>query len=101
MSAPRGRVLRPYLTLLVALGAGCTPTCEQACRKLTACGFEESPRTSALECQQSCEATQRMLDRWEDPEKIEAFDEQRHCIGGSTCDEIGAGECYDPELFIF
>lgn len=89
------------LVAIVAIGSGCTPTCEQSCRKLLKCEFADSPRTSARECEDGCEQAESLYKSWQDDdpdEKLDRLREQRQCIGQSTCDEIGDGVCYDEVL---
>ena len=85
------------MLLLVAasFAAGCAPTCADVCAKLESC--ELQPEVSWLECRASCEkkyATYQPFD--EDEATRAAFDAERECLGAATCDEIAAGECYDP-----
>jgi hypothetical protein len=89
-----------FALFLGALASGCAPDCKRVCHKLIDCGLD-SPRTAYDECLQSCESQQALLEDWADAEKLDAFDEQRRCLGRSSCDEIEAGTCYDPELFSF
>lgn len=91
------------ITLILLALTGCTPTCEQSCHKLLDCELSDSPRTAQKECQDQCESQQLLYDGWlDDPEdKATLLEEQRKCIGASTCEEIDAGVCYDEALSSF
>ena len=87
------------IALLAPLGSGCTPRCQETCTKVLDCGLE-STRVARDECIFACREQQDLYEFWEDDVKIEAFKEHKRCLQSSTCEEIEAGVCYDPELFI-
>lgn len=89
-----------FLFFFAFLAPGCAPECKSVCRKLIDCGVDGSGVVFD-ECRQSCESQQALLEGWADELKVEAFDEHRRCIGRSSCEEIAAEECYDPEVFSF
>ncbi len=93
---PSSSLLVPILALLAG---GCSPACEQTCRKLLDCDL--SPRVSQEECVESCETQQHLYEVWGDEEKQEAFDAERGCVRGATCEEIAEGACYDDEIWVF
>ena len=82
-----------------ALQTGCTPRCQETCTKVLDCGLE-STRVARDECIFACREQQDLYAEWEDETKIEAFKEHKRCLRAATCDEIEAGVCYDPELFV-
>jgi hypothetical protein len=94
------RWLLPLVVLAGALHAGCTPRCQEVCTKVLDCGLE-STRVARDECVFACQEQQELYQIWEDETKIEAFKEHKRCLRSATCQEIEAGVCYDPELFIF
>ena len=88
------------LALTLAISSGCTPTCEQVCRKAREC--EITDRLSQDECVGGCIAQREMYDGWDDEEeKLAAFDDHRTCVSDATCEDLDAGVCYDEELFSF
>ena len=91
------------MVVLLAYLVACTPTCEQSCHKLLDCELADSPRTAFQECKDACTSQQQLYDSWkDDPEdKATLLEEQRECIGASTCDEIADGVCYDEALSAF
>lgn len=48
--------------------SGCTPTCEQTCKKLLSC---EAIVTSEMECENACTAQERLFADWADMEEAE------------------------------
>ncbi len=48
--------------------SGCTPTCEQTCKKLLSC---EAIVTSEMECENACIAQEQLFDDWADMEEAE------------------------------
>ena len=48
--------------------SGCTPTCEQTCKKLLSC---EAIVTSEMECENACAAQERLFEDWADMEAAE------------------------------
>lgn len=89
------------LLILAALLAGCTPTCEQVCRKLVECDGLSTTGMSWYECELSCRAQEDLYQRWEDAEKQDAFDEELRCLQESTCAAVADGACYDPTIWGF
>lgn len=47
---------------------GCTPTCEQTCKKLLSC---DAVVTTEMECENSCNAQEQLFDDWADQEDAE------------------------------
>ena len=47
---------------------GCTPTCEQTCKKLLSC---ETIVTSEMECENACNAQEQLFDDWAEAEEAE------------------------------
>lgn len=97
-------VLRPLsvvVVVIVALASGCTPTCSEVCRKVRDCELD-SPRTTQDECVTACEQQEALYDAWEDEDKLDAYHEERRCLGRSSCEEIADGVCYqDEEIWVF
>jgi len=89
------------LGLLASLSSGCAPSCDRVCDKVIACGLD-SPRTSQDACVEDCDRQAALYDEWwDDQVKVDAFKEHKRCVMDATCDELAAGACYDPLLFIF
>lgn len=88
------------LGLIVLLSSGCVPRCENVCEKLLACNLG-SERVALEECTTSCLDQNALYEFWQDETKQQAFDDHRRCLQSSSCEEIGRGDCYDPEIFIF
>lgn len=90
------------LTLLVlatvGLG-GCSPGCENLCRKLDRCELNDF--VTIDECQLSCDRQLDQLDQLEDREPRRTFDAHRRCVGGATCEALAEGVCYTDDLFPF
>lgn len=83
---------------LASFGVGCTPTCTEACQKVLTCDGLESERVFEEECIASCNAQDAMIESWDDDALREARDEHRRCLGASSCEQIEAGACVQPEL---
>ena len=47
---------------------GCSPTCEQTCKKLLSC---DAIVTSEMECENACVAQEQLFDDWADSEEAE------------------------------
>lgn len=95
-------MLRPLISSLVLLAlGGCTPTCEETCRKLTDCGNLGTTGVTVTSCTDACELQEAQLAEWNDTQKLAALDEERRCLAESTCDEIEDGACYDPTIWSY
>ncbi len=66
------------------------------CDKLDGCKLTTSIERD--ECRESCEAQLADLQSREFTGPLEDFNEQRICVGASTCDELVDGACWDPTL---
>ncbi len=86
---------------LLALAAGCTPTCEETCDHLVACGERLGDLPTAAECEESCTAERALYEKWTDEALRTAFEDELTCIVGATCEELEAGTCEDPALSAF
>jgi hypothetical protein len=86
--------------LAIVSTAGCEPTCAQSCRKVIGCDLE-SQRVVQDECEAACVFQERLYDDWEDDTKQAAFSDHKRCLARRSCDEIAAGDCYDPEIFLY
>jgi hypothetical protein len=69
------------------------------CRKARKCDL--TPRLSQDECVEACDRQRTFYEVEEDKDGREAYAAERRCIVQATCEEIQAGECYDPEVFPF
>ncbi len=56
------------MIFVLILFLGCTPTCEQTCRKLLTCDVVV---TSEMECENACSAQEQLFADWADAEEIE------------------------------
>lgn len=90
---------RGVAALIVLIGA-CAPPCGQTCRKVLDCGLD-SERVSFEECQLACEQQEALYASWENRELQAAFDDERRCIGQSSCEELADGACFNDELWAF
>ena len=86
---------------LLAVAVGCTPTCEQTCRKVLNCEMGDAPRLALTECRESCNNEETLYDGWEDTDLKQKLREQQRCLYYSTCEEIEDGVCYDDDLYVF
>lgn len=93
-----GRALLGSVVIAV-LALACAPSCEEVCRKARTCDL--SPRLSQDECVEACDRQKTFYEVEDDKEGQKAYADERQCIAASTCEEIEAGACYDPELFPF
>ncbi len=89
------------LLLLGAALAGCTPTCEQVCDKLVACGDLGTERMSSAECQEQCNDQKLLLSEWTDDQQEAAFEAELSCLFSSECADVAAGVCYDDAVYSF
>ena len=91
------------LALLAATVAGCTPTCEQSCRKVLFDCDLDSERVALEECEQNCTRQDLLYEAWDNNELMELAKDHRSCIARSSCEELDQGVCYEgyEELFVF
>lgn len=98
------------LFLFVATLSGCTPTCDQVCRKVLFDCDLNTERVALLTCTDSCDRQRTLYeDLWvDDPTGLaDAFDDHRRCLMRESCDDIAAGVCYEsddpnaPNIFAF
>ena len=80
---------------------GCTPTCEQVCDHLVTCKGVVPAASTSAECEEACVAQRDLYDRWTDTSLQDGFDAQLGCLDAATCEEIGAGACYDAHVWSF
>ncbi len=94
--------MRLFISLFSLLSA-CTPTCEQVCKKVLFDCQLDSERVALDECVISCNRQETLYRQWENDAQLSLFMDHRRCVARSTCDEIGAGVCYEgfEDLFIF
>lgn len=76
------------------LAAGCAPTCGEVCGRLESCDLLGS--VTWIECRDTCDDKVRDLAAFESTALEVAFQEERRCIGGSSCEAIAEGTCFDP-----
>lgn len=93
-----GAFARGAGVVLLVLAAACTPTCEETCDHLVACGERLGDVPTAAECEESCTAERTLYEKWTDESLRDAFDDELSCIVGATCEELEAGTCADPAL---
>lgn len=87
--------------LLIIVSVGCTPSCQDVCRKLVECEDLQTSRMSALECQEQCTLQDNRYSSWDDTVKRDAFDDELTCLYDASCEEVAAGACYDEEVYSF
>lgn len=85
----------------LALASGCTPTCEEACDHLVACGERLGDLPTAAECEESCTTERVLYEKWTDESLRTSFDEELTCIVEASCAELEVGVCADPSLAPF
>ncbi|MCB9761321.1 MAG: hypothetical protein H6739_15875 [Alphaproteobacteria bacterium] len=88
------------MTLLLLL-LGCTPTCEQTCRKLIRCGEVPSDGVSEFRCTESCNDQIDLYQLWDDTQLQEKQEAARRCVGDNECAQIADGVCYDEDMYIY
>ena len=96
--------MRRFITSVAVLllgSAGCTPSCTQVCDKVLACENAGTERMSEGECEESCADQRDLYDRWTDPDKVHAFEDELTCLYDSECADIEDGVCYDEEVWAF
>lgn len=79
----------------------CTPTCEEACKAIVACGNEGTELLSADACEEQCNNQRDLYDTWDDKALQDAFDDSLSCYKNSSCDELAAGACYNEDLWSY
>ena len=92
---------RVLLGALLALAAGCEPTCKNTCEKLLACEGVETPRLSLNDCTDACEEQEALYIRWDDTQLQDAFADYKTCVKEEACAAIDDGVCYDEDLYAF
>ncbi|MCB9742595.1 MAG: hypothetical protein H6740_08350 [Alphaproteobacteria bacterium] len=91
----------PLLLLALSALLGCTPTCDQTCRKLIRCEVIESSAVNEDLCSADCSSLENLYDYWDDQQLVNELQETRRCIGESTCEDIADGVCYEEDLYPF
>lgn len=89
------------LILAFLLLAGCTPTCEQVCDHVVACGNPGTERMSSEECTESCQRQDALYQEWTDEKLRDGFDAALTCLDEATCEQLEAGACYDAEVWAY
>jgi hypothetical protein len=87
--------------IFVALLLACTPTCEEACRKLVEC---ENPGTELLgvdACEEQCREQRDLYAEWDDQQLIDAFDDSLSCYTETSCDSLASGACYNEAIWSY
>lgn len=86
--------------LAASLGlGGCTPSCDQTCRRLFNCEALEVYGMTTDTCTEDCLYQEAVYDDWEDAELREAYKESRRCVADATCEDLAAGVCFDETLY--
>jgi hypothetical protein len=96
--------MRRLLLVPVLLSlAACPPPCGQVCRKVLFDCELDTERVALEECEASCETQGQLYQLWEDEELQDLFDDQRRCVGRSSCEELAEGACYEgfEALYVF
>jgi hypothetical protein len=87
--------------LLIIVSLGCTPSCEDVCRKLVVCEDLATSRMSVSECEEQCLNQEARYATWDDSAKRDAFEDELSCLYDSSCGDVAEGVCYDEEVFAF
>ena len=85
------------LVILISL-LGCTPDCEQTCKKLLRCEVD-APLMNQDECESACNAQENRYDDDDLVDEGTAFDALKSCIVAETCEDLDAGVCYDETVY--
>jgi len=95
--------MRSFVLLIaVACGlTGCSATCTDVCARVVECEGLPTQRMSTDECEEACRSEQDLYDGWADIQKLDAFQAELDCLNASSCDDIGAGVCYDDSIWSF
>lgn len=91
----------PISLLLLAVLAGCDPSCEQVCDKLVACEDLGTERMSAAECEEQCNEQAELYATWNDTQLRASFTDELNCLYDSECSAIAEGVCYDEALWSY
>ncbi|MCK6516179.1 hypothetical protein L6R46_14125 [Myxococcota bacterium] len=97
--------MRAHLVGALALAAaalssaGCTPSCDQTCRRLFNCESLEVYGMTEDTCVEDCLYQEAVYERWDDVELREAYQESRRCVADATCEDLAAGVCFDETLY--
>lgn len=91
----------PALLIALLLAGGCTPTCDQTCKKLMRCEGLATDGLDANRCEESCAEAVALYEDWEDVQLQDALDEEKRCIDAETCEAIADGACYDERLYAY
>jgi hypothetical protein len=86
------------LAASLSLG-GCTPSCDQTCRRLFNCEALEVYGMTGDTCTEDCLYQEAVYDDWDDVELREAYKESRRCVADATCEDLAAGVCFDETLY--
>lgn len=89
------------LVFSLLLSGGCTPTCEQTCKKLMRCDELATDGLDADRCEEYCRDEEDLFKQWDDTQLQEALDEEKRCIDEQTCEAIADGACYDERLYSY
>lgn len=84
---------------LSALLAGCTPTCDQVCDHIVACGNPGTELLNSEECADACLRQDALYEEWTDEKLRDGYDAALRCLDDATCTELADGACYDPEVW--
>ena len=78
---------------------GCTPSCDEAWRRLFNCEALEVYGMTGDTCTEDCLYQEAVYDDWDDVELREAYKESRRCVADATCEDLAAGVCFDETLY--
>ena len=78
---------------------GCTPSCDQTCRRLFNCEALEVYGMTGDTCTEDCLYQEAVYDDWDDVALREAYKESRRCVADATCEDLAAGVCFDETLY--
>lgn len=97
--------LWPLLTIATGLGwslAGCEPSCKNTCEKLLSCEGVDQPRVAQEDCEASCDNQATLYEEdWENQQLANELAAAKECIIDSECADIAAGDCYNPDLYVW
>lgn len=79
--------------------SGCTPTCDQSCRKLVRCDVIDADAVTEDLCSEDCAQLEALYVAWDDQQLVDDLHASRECIDASTCEEIADGVCYEQDLY--
>ena len=90
---------RILLATLALSQLACTSPCSSVCDKLLSCEALDASPIGEKECDLDCAVQESSYD--DDEALSGAFEAYKDCVMDKSCEEIAAGDCYNPDLYAF